>query len=170
MLQAISESGWDHFKVLPQSNAPTLVEAMKTVYGPNPIPIPSPNVEMVVDAPEVEEVTFILVTNNKGKRKAKASPPPPTNSRNKILLVSRTPPVPKIVTASAASKPAATHPSSAAAATLSKPAQPQSAPLPVLLASKPKPKVKLFAQTAKVNGSTQQTPRFASVSSHEDFL
>jgi len=101
------------------------VEAMRTVYGPNPIPTPSSDVEMVVDALEVEEVTFTLVTNKKGKRKAKASPPPPTNSRNKILLVSRASPVPKTVTASAASKPAATHLSSAAVTTtLCKPAQP----------------------------------------------
>jgi len=36
LLQTISESGWDHFKISPQTNAPTLVEAMRTVYGPNP--------------------------------------------------------------------------------------------------------------------------------------
>ena len=171
LLQAISESGWDCFKVSSQSNASTLVETMKTVYGSNPIPTPSPDIEIVVDVPEVEEVTFTLVTNKKSKRKAKVSPSPPTNLRNKILLVSRALPVSKTVTASTALKPAVTHPSSAAAATtLSKPAQPQSAPPPVSLASKPKPKVKSFAQAAKVNGSTQQTPRFASASSHEDFL
>jgi len=143
LLQAISESGWDHFKVSSQSNAPTLVEAMRTVYGFNPTPISPPNVEMVVDIPEVEEVTFTLVTNKKSKEKAKVSSLPSTNSRNKILLVSRAPPVPKIVNASIASKPAATHPSSAAAATtFPKPAQPQNRPPPVPLASKPKPKVK----------------------------
>ena len=124
LLQAISESGQDCFKVLPQTNTPTLVEAMRTVYGPNPIPTPSPDVEMEVDAPEVEEVAFTLVTDKKEKEKTKASSPPPTNSRNKILLVSRALPAPKIVTASAASKPAATCSSSAvAAATTPKPAQ-----------------------------------------------
>ena len=140
---------------------------MRTVYGPNSIPTPSPDVEMVVDASEVEEVAFTLVTNKKGKGKTKVSSPPPTNSRNKILLISRAPPVPKTVTASAASKPAITRSSSAT--TLSKLAQPQSTPPLVPLASKPKPKVKLFAQAAKAS-STQQTPRFAPVSSHEDFL
>ena len=40
---------------------------------------------------------------------------------------------------------------------------------PVPLAFKPKPKVKSFAQAVKANVS-QQTPRFASASSHEDFL
>jgi len=47
----------------------TLVEAMRTVYGPNPVPILSPDVEMAVDAPEAEEVTFTLVTKKKGQRK-----------------------------------------------------------------------------------------------------
>ena len=169
LLQEISESGWDRFKVLPQTNTPTLVEAMRTVYGPNPNLTPSPDVEMDVDAPEAGEVAFTLVTNKKGgKRKAKVSSPPPTNSRNKILLVSRALPAPKAVTASAASKPAATCSSSAAAATTtSKPAQPQNGPLLVPLASKPKPKAKSFAQAAKANFSG---PKFAPALSHEDFL
>jgi len=124
LLQAISESGWDRFKVSPQTNASTLIEAMRTVYGPNPISTPSPNVEMDADAPEAEEVAFTLVTNKKGgKGKAKVSSPPLTNSRNKIPLVSRAPSSPKIVTASAAPKPAAICPFSAVAAiTTSKPA------------------------------------------------
>jgi len=42
---------------------------MRTVYGPNPIPTPSSDVEMEVDVPEVEEVTFTLVTNKKSKGK-----------------------------------------------------------------------------------------------------
>ena len=114
LLQAISESGWDRFKVSSQTNAPTLVEAMRTVYGPNPISTPFPDVEMDVDVPKAEEVAFILVTNKNGsKEKAKVSSPPPTNSRNKILLVSRAPPASKVATTSAASKPAATCSSSA---------------------------------------------------------
>ena len=125
LLQTISESGWNCFKVFPQTNAPTLVEAMRTVYGPNPIPTPFPDVKMVVDVPEVEEVAFTLVTNKKGKRKAKTSSPPPPNSRNKILLVLRAPPAPKAVTASTASKLAATHSFLAVAAILlSKSTQP----------------------------------------------
>ena len=120
---------------------------MRTVYGPNPISTSSPDVEMDVDAPEAEEVAFTLVTNKKGgKGKAKVSSPPPTNSRNKIPLVSRAPPAPTAVTASAAPKLAATCSSLAvAAATTSKPAQLQNRPPLVSLASKPKPKAKSFA-------------------------
>jgi len=39
------------------------VEAMKTVYSPVSVPTPSPDVEIAVDAPEVEKVAFTLVTN-----------------------------------------------------------------------------------------------------------
>jgi len=142
---------------------------MRTVYGPNPISTPSPDVEMDVDVPEAEEATFTLVTSKKGgKGKAKASSSSPTNSRNKIPLVSRAPPAPKAVTASAASKPAATCFSSAVAAvTTPKPAQLQNRPPLVPLASKPKPKAKSFARAAKANFSG---PKFAPALSHEDFL
>jgi len=37
LLQEISKSGWDCFKISPQLNTLTLVKAMRTVYGPNPI-------------------------------------------------------------------------------------------------------------------------------------
>ena len=43
------------------------------------------------------------------------------------------------------------------------------APPSVSLALKSKPKVKLFAQAAKANAS-QQAPRFAPASAHENFL
>jgi len=46
---------------------------MRTVYGSNLIPTPFPDDKMDVDAPKVEEVTFTLVINKKGKEKAKAS-------------------------------------------------------------------------------------------------
>ena len=59
LLQAVSETGWDRFKISPQPDAPTLVEAMRTVYGPVPVPTPSPDVEMAVDAPEAEEVWLL---------------------------------------------------------------------------------------------------------------
>ena len=120
---------------------------MRTVYGPNPISTPSPDVEMDVNALEAEEVAFTLVTNKKrSKGKAKVSSSPPTNFRNKIPLVSRALPAPKAVTTSTASKLAAIYPSSAvAASTTSKPAQLQNRPPLVPLASKPKPKAKLFA-------------------------
>ena len=90
---------------------------MRTVYGSNPVPTSSSDVEINIDVPEAEEVAFTLVTNKKrDKGKAKVSSPPPINSRNKILLVSRAPPAPKVVTASTASKLAATCSSSAVAA------------------------------------------------------
>ena len=44
---------------------------MKTVYGPVLIPTPSPDIEMAVDAPEMEEVAFTLITNKKYKDKGK---------------------------------------------------------------------------------------------------
>ena len=146
-------------KISPQSDTPTLVEAMRTVYGPIPVPTPSPDMEMAVDAPEAEEVTFTLVTNKKRKGKGKVLSSlsgTPSDSRSKTSLVSRAFPLPKAVT---------THP----VTTTSKTIQAQMAPPPVPLASKPKPKVKSFAQTVKANVS-QQTPRFAPASSHEDFL
>ena len=102
LLQAVSEAGWDHFKISPQPDTPTLVEAMRTVYGPVPVPVPtpSPDVEMAVDAPEAEEVAFTLVTNQKRKSKGKVPSPlsgTPSNSRSKTSLVSRAPPLPKAV-------------------------------------------------------------------------
>ena len=69
LLQTISEAGWNRFKISSQPDAPTLVEAMRTVYGPVPVPTPTPDVEMAVDTPEAEEVTFTLVTNQKRKSK-----------------------------------------------------------------------------------------------------
>ena len=71
LLQAISEASQDHFKILPQPDAPTLVEAMRTVYSPVPVPTSFPDMEMAVNAPEAEEVTFTLVTNKKHKGKGK---------------------------------------------------------------------------------------------------
>ena len=118
---------------------------MRTVYGPVLVPTPSPDVEMAVDAPEAEEVAFTLVTNQKHKGKGKIPSPlsgTPSNSRSKTSLVSRAPPLPNAVT---------TRP----ATTTSKTIQAQMAPPPVPLVSKPKPKVKSFAQAAKANVSQQ---------------
>ena len=159
LLQAVSEAGWDRFKISPQPDAPTLVEAMRTIYGPVLVPTSFPDVEMAVDALEVEEVAFTLVTNQKHKSKGKVSSSlsrTPPNSRSKTSLVSRALPLPKAVT---------TRP----VTTISKTIQAQMVPPPFLLASKPKPKVKSFAQTVKANVS-QQTPRFALASFHKDFL
>ena len=91
LLQAVSEASWDHFKISSQSDASTLVEAMRTVYGPNAIPTQFPDVKMAVDVPETKEIAFTLVTNKKSKRKAKAFSLLSTDSRNKILLISRAP-------------------------------------------------------------------------------
>ena len=134
LLQAVSKAGWDCFKISPQSDALTFVEAIRTIYGPVPIPTPSPDVEMAVNAPEAEEVAFTLVTNQKCKGKDKVPSPlsgTPPDSRSKTSLVSRAPPLPRAMT---------THP----VTTTSKTIQAQMAPPPVLLASKSKPKVKLF--------------------------
>ena len=114
---------------------------MRTVYSSIPVPTPSPNVEMAVDIPEVEKVAFILVTNQKRKGKSKVPSPlskTPPDSRSKTSLVSRALPLSKTVT---------THP----ATTTSKTVQAQMAPSSVPLASKPKPKVKSFAQAVKAN-------------------
>jgi len=135
LLQAVSEASWDRFKISPQSDAPTLVEAMRTVYGPVSIPTPSSNVEMAVDALEVEEVAFTLVTNQKHKSKNKVLSPLSRilpDSRSKISLVSRAPSLPKVVT-------------TCPATTISKTIQAQTALLPILLVSKSKPKAKSFA-------------------------
>jgi len=120
LLQTISKSGWDLFKISPQSDTSTLVEAMRTVYDANPIPTPSPNIEMAVDIPEAKKVAFILVTNKKSKEKANVSFLPCTDSRSMILLVSRASPLSKTITTSSALKLAATHP--VLTATTSKPA------------------------------------------------
>ena len=89
---------------------------------------------MAVNIPEAEEVAFTLVTNQKCKGKDKVPSPlsgTPPDSRSKTSLVLRAPPLPRAMT---------THP----VTTTSKTIQVQMAPPPVILASKSKPKVKLF--------------------------
>ena len=49
LFQTVSAAGWDCFKVLPQPNSPSLVEAIRTLYGPNLPQKPSPDTEMAVD-------------------------------------------------------------------------------------------------------------------------
>ena len=92
LLQAVSEASWNHFKISPQSNAFTFVEAMRTVYSPNLIPTQFSDVKMAIDVPETEEIAFTLVTNKNSKKKAKAFSLSSTDSKNKILLISRAPP------------------------------------------------------------------------------
>jgi len=77
LFQTISAAGWDRFKVSPQPDLPLLVEAMRTLYGPNLPQELSPDTEMAVDQPAVEEAPFTTVTNKKSKGKGKV--PPSTN-------------------------------------------------------------------------------------------
>ena len=49
LFQTVSVARWDRFKVLAQPNFPSLVEAMRTLYGPNLPQEPSPDTEMAVD-------------------------------------------------------------------------------------------------------------------------
>ena len=61
---------WDCFKVLSQSDAFTLVKAIRTIYGLDLVSISYPDIEIAIDVPEAE-VTFTLVTNKKHKGKGK---------------------------------------------------------------------------------------------------
>ena len=85
---------------------------------------------MAVNAPEVEEVAFTLVTNQKCKGKGKIPSPlsgTPPDFKNKTLLVSRAPSLSKAVTA-------------CLAAMTFKTVQAQIVPPPVPLASKLSPR------------------------------
>jgi len=71
LFQTMSASGWDRFKISPTPNAPSLVEAMRTLYSPSVPEEPSPHLEMAVDEPVVEKVPFTTVTAKKHKGKDK---------------------------------------------------------------------------------------------------
>ena len=95
----MSAAGWDRFKVSPQPDSPSLVEAMRTLYGPNLLQEPSLDTEMAVDQPTVEEAPFTTITNkkSKGKGKVPSSTNPSAPSQNVLTLapvVSRAPPPP----------------------------------------------------------------------------
>jgi len=148
----MSAAGWDHFKVSPQPDSPLLVEAMRTLYGPNLPQEPSLDTEMAVDQPAVEKAPFTTVTNKKSKGKGKVPPStnpsaPSQNVPTPAPVMSRAPPPPppaKIATA---------KPTPAKVAT--KPQMPKQAP-------------KSFAQAAR-SGNPQSTPRFASASAHPEY-
>jgi len=153
LFQAISEAGWDCFKILPHSNVPSLVEAIRTVYGPSPSQELSPDVKMAVDEPAMEETPFTTVTNKKHKDKGKvpfAANPPSSQSAPPATpaVVSRTPPL-----CPQPAKTAVAKPTTAKVAT-----NPQ--------ASKVAPKS--FVQAAH-SGNTQPTPRFAPASAHPEY-
>jgi len=152
LFQTVSVVGWDHFKVSFQPDSPSLVEAMRTLYGPNLSQEPSPDTEMAVDQPVVEEAPFTTVTNKKSKGKGKV--PPSTNpsapSQNMLTpapVVSRVPP-PPLPAKTATAKPT-----------------------PVKVATKPqasKQVPKSFAQAAR-SGNPQSTPRFALASAYPEY-
>jgi len=152
LFQTVSVAGWDHFKISPQPNSPSLVEAMRTLYSSNLPQEPSLDTEMAVDQPAVEEAPFTTVTNKKSKGKGKV--PPSTNlsapSQNVPTLVPvalRAPPPPP------PAKTATAKPTPAKVAT--KPQAPKQAP-------------KSFAQAA-CSGNPQSTPRFAPASAHPEY-
>ena len=123
---------------------------MRTLYGPNLPQEPSPDTEMAVNQPAVEEALFTTITNKKTKSKGKVSSStncsaPFQNMPTPALVVLRAPPPP--------AKTATTKPTPAKVAT-----KPQ--------ASKQAPKS--FAQVAH-NGNPQSTPRFAPASAYPEY-
>jgi len=152
LFQTVSVAGWDCFKISPQPNSPSLVEAMRTLYGPNVLQELSLDTEMAVDQPAVEEALFTTVTNKKSKGKGKVPPStnfsaPSQNVPTPAPVVSRVPPPPL------PAKMATAKPTPAKVAT--KPQMPKQAS-------------KSFAQAAH-SGNPQSTPRFALASAHPEY-
>ena len=58
------------------------MEVIRTIYGPDLVPIFSPNIEIAGDVPEAKEVAFTLVFNKKHKGKSKA-----TSKLEQLVLV-----------------------------------------------------------------------------------
>jgi len=146
----VSAAGWDHFKISPQSDSSSLVEAMRTLYSSNLSQEPSPDTEMAVDQLAVEEAPFTTVTNKKTKGKGKV--PSCTNSS----APSQNVPTPAPVVLRASPLPAKTA---------------TAKPTPVKVATKPQmPKQvpKSFAQ-ATCSGNSQSTPRFALAFVHPEY-
>ena len=75
-----------------QLDTPTLIEAKRTIYSPDFVLKSFSNIKIAVNIPEIEEVTFTLVSNKKHKEKNKAfslSSMSSSNSRSKTLLISQ---------------------------------------------------------------------------------
>jgi len=111
LFQTMSAAGWDRFKVSPQPDSLSLVEAMRTLYGPNLSQELSLDNEMAVDQPAVEEAPFTTVTNKKSKGKGKVPPStnfstPSQNVPTPTPVVSRAPLPPPAKTATAKPTPA----------------------------------------------------------------
>jgi len=49
LFQTVFAVGWDCFKISPQSDSLSLIEAMRTLYGPNLSQELSPDTEIAVD-------------------------------------------------------------------------------------------------------------------------
>jgi len=99
LFQTVSAAGWDRFKVSPQPDSSSLVEAIRTLYSPNLLQEPFLDTEMAVDQPAVEEALFTTVTNKKSKGKGKVPPStncsgPSQNVPTPAPVVSRVPPLP----------------------------------------------------------------------------
>ena len=147
LFQTVSAAGWDCFKVLPQPNSPSLVEAIRTLYGPNLPQEPFPDTEMAVDQPAVEEAPFTTVTN-KGKVPSPTNPSAPSqNVSTPAPVVSRASPPPLLA------KKATVKPTPAKVAT-----KPQV----------PKQALKSFVQAAR-SGNPQSTLRFAPAAAHPEY-
>jgi len=152
LFQTVSAAGWDCFKISPQPDSPSLVKAMRTLYGPNLPQEPSLDTEMAVDQPAVEESPFTTVTNKKSKGKGKV--PPSTNLSAPSQNVPT--PAPVVLRALPPPPPAKT-------ATIK--------PTLVKVATKPqapKQASKSFAQAAR-SRNPQSTPRFAPASAHPEY-
>jgi len=152
LFQTVSAAGWDRFKISPQPDSPSLVEAMRTLYSPNLPQEPSLDTEMAVDQPAVEEAPFTTVTNKKSKSKGKVPSStnlsaPSQNVPTPAPVVLRAPPL------SPPAKMAAVKPTPAKIAT-----KPQA----------PKQASKSFAQVAH-SGNPQSTPRFAPAFAHPEY-
>ena len=85
LFQAIFVVEQDYFKILPQADALSLIEVIKTLYGPNLPQELSSDMEMAVDELlVVEEALFTIVTNkkSKGKKRPFFSTNTPVSSKN----------------------------------------------------------------------------------------
>ena len=105
----------------------------------------SSNIEIAIDIPKAEEITFTLVTNKKHERKDEATFLPSissSNSKSKISLISQDFSLPKAITTCLASNLVITHSSLAMTSSLviitSKTIKSQMIPFSVLLVSNPK--------------------------------
>ena len=101
------------------------MKTMRTLYGPNLPQEPSPDTEMAVDQPAVEQAPFTIVTNKKTKGKGKVPSStnlsaPFQNVPTPAPVVSRAPPSPP------PTKTATVKPTPAKVAT--KPQAPKQAP------------------------------------------